>query len=286
MALPIAKTGSVMVCDKGTATVPLVASGSASVKICDVFLAAVSDIIPGANISPFGTCIITQTLCSPTPVGFWTNPFDNACIVGGVQSLLEGARLPCAIGGTIKLMSAAQASVLVGKNLAYMEEVLLGLELAGLLTRAQILAWALAGLKRQDPRFAGNTCNQFVAAAYAAAGIIFPEKRKGWLGLDLTAQDSEPVVKELLDSGRFNDILTPPGPVEQAEVGDIILWRSLSGDDFDHSAILANKPGADPDEWDIIYAGGAHHIVTKGKLGNITSSGKVFPPRARGPRQP
>lgn len=121
MALPMAKTGSVMMCDKGTAPVPLVASGSATVKICDVFLAAVSDVKPGANISPFGTCIITQSVCSPTPVGFWKNPFDNACIVGGVQSLLENAELPCAIGGKISLMSAGQASVLVGKNLTKIE---------------------------------------------------------------------------------------------------------------------------------------------------------------------
>jgi hypothetical protein len=124
MALPMAKTNSVMMCDKGTAPAPLVASGSATVKICDVFLAAVSDVEPGANISPFGTCIITRSVCSPAPVGFWTNPFDNACIVGGVQSLLEGAKLPCAIGGVISLMSAEQATVLVGENLTkYVQEV-------------------------------------------------------------------------------------------------------------------------------------------------------------------
>ena len=121
MARPMAKTGSVMMCDKGTAPVPLVASGGATVEICDVFLATVSDVKPGANISPFGTCIITQSLCSPTPVGFWKNPFDNACIIGGVQSLLENAELQCSIGGKISLMSAGQASVLVGRNLKKVE---------------------------------------------------------------------------------------------------------------------------------------------------------------------
>lgn len=36
MSKPIAMTGSVLMCDKGAAPVPLVASGSASVKICNV----------------------------------------------------------------------------------------------------------------------------------------------------------------------------------------------------------------------------------------------------------
>jgi hypothetical protein len=117
MSLPIAVTGAVMVCDKGTAMVPLVASGSGNVQICDQFAAVVTDVMPGANISPFGICVITNAVCSPTPVGKWVNPFANNCIMGREQTLLQGATLPCAIGGTISVMSAAQASVLVGENL-------------------------------------------------------------------------------------------------------------------------------------------------------------------------
>ena len=114
----MAKTDSVMVCDKGTETASLVASGKASVKICGVFAAVLTDVEPGVNISPFGICTITQSLCSPVPVGFWKNPFDSGCIMGGVQGLLKNAKLHCDIGGTISLMSAEQASVLVGRNLA------------------------------------------------------------------------------------------------------------------------------------------------------------------------
>ncbi len=116
MSIPVAVTGAVMVCNKGTSIVPLVASGNASVKICDVFAAVVTDVTPDTNISPFGICAITKMVCSPAPVGNWLNPFANKCIIGNVQSLLEGATLPCAIGGTISVMSAAQATVLVGLN--------------------------------------------------------------------------------------------------------------------------------------------------------------------------
>lgn len=117
MSKPIAMTGSVLMCDKGTAPVPLVASGSASVKICNVLAAVVTDILPGTNIFPFGTCAVTKLPCFPIPVGDWTNPFDNLCIIGNRQSLLEGATLPCLIGGTISVMSAAQAAVFAGRNL-------------------------------------------------------------------------------------------------------------------------------------------------------------------------
>jgi hypothetical protein len=118
MSIPAAVTGSVMVCDKGTAMVPLVASGNASVEICGVVAAVITDVLPGANISPFGMCVITKAACSPVPVGTWINQFANDCIIGGAQSLLEGATLPCAVGGTISVMSAKQASVLVGENQA------------------------------------------------------------------------------------------------------------------------------------------------------------------------
>lgn len=105
-----------MVCDKGTAAVPLTASGGASVTICGAFAAVVTDIAPGANISPFGICTLTQVLCTPTPVGQWLNPFAS-CLVGNAQSLLQGATLQCALGGTISIMTAAQASVLISANL-------------------------------------------------------------------------------------------------------------------------------------------------------------------------
>lgn len=118
MMLPIAVTGAVMVCDKGTTMSPLVASGSASVQICGAYAAMVTDTLPGANVSPFGMCVITKAACSPAPVGNWLNSFANSCIIGKVQSLLEGATLPCEFGGTISIMSAAQATVLIGHTLA------------------------------------------------------------------------------------------------------------------------------------------------------------------------
>ena len=117
----MAKTGSMMVCDKGTAAIPLVASGDAEVSICGALAAVVSDVLPGTNINPFGMCVKLQSACTPRPNGQWVNPIVNGCIIGKKESLLEGAELPCTIGGTISVMSAAQATVLVGQNMAKIE---------------------------------------------------------------------------------------------------------------------------------------------------------------------
>ncbi len=105
-----------MVCDKGTALIPLVASGNAAVSVCGALAAVVSDVLPGQNISPFGVCSILTAACTPLPNGEWVNPIVNTCIIGNKESLLEGATLPCLIGGTISVMSAAQATVIVGRN--------------------------------------------------------------------------------------------------------------------------------------------------------------------------
>lgn len=274
MALPMAKTGSVMMCDKGTAPIPLVASGSAKVEICDVFLAAVSDVKPGANISPFGICIITQSVCSPMPVGLWKNPFDSACIVGGVQGLLENAKLPCAIGGTISLMSAGQASVLVGQNVA---------ELAT--TGYRIAGWALDAWGSTLGYDFGPfeiPCNQFVAAAFAAAGIPLPKLKRNRMGVDIFAKDSLPTVQELVDPRRFNDILTPPKPIGEAEVGDMILWHNA---EHNHSAILTGKTGPNPDNWHVVYTSGSGEIVKRNTVKAVTDYFKGTVPVARGHRK-
>lgn len=162
----MATTGSVLLCDKGTVPVPLVAYGGASLKICGVSAAAITDIIPGSNVSPFRMCAITKAVCSPTPVGNWRNPIDNQCITGNTQSLLEGTTLPCTVGGTLSVMSASQASVLVGRNLLKLTPATI------------ILSWVAHEESLQDPVFKGHMCNCFVVAAYAAAGIIIPKVKR------------------------------------------------------------------------------------------------------------
>jgi len=272
----MAKTGSVMVCDKGTVTVPIVASGSASVKICDAFLAGVNDVAPGANISPFGICTITKSLCSPAPVGNWVNPFESACIVGNVQGLLEGAKLPCAVGGTISLMSAAQATVLVGNNLSQF-------------TPGQLIAaWAAAALSGLPPQankalsdLFSIDCNRFVVAAFAAAGIIIPKVKRTRWGIDIFAEDSEPVVQELIDPRLYNDLLTPPKPIAEAEVGDMILW---SKGEHNHAAILTGKNGTNPDNWEVTYTAGKGALIKKNPISVVTEGEGDAVPVARGPR--
>ncbi len=111
---PVAVTGAVLVCDKGTTPAPLKASGVGTVKICDVFAATIIDVAPVTNISPFGMCLVTKAVCSPAPVGLWQNPLGNKCIFGNTESLLEGATLPCAIGGTISVKRASQTPAHVG----------------------------------------------------------------------------------------------------------------------------------------------------------------------------
>lgn len=146
MAVPTAKTGSVMMCDKGTAPVPLVASGKAAVSLCGALAAVVSDALTGSNISPFGACAILKSACVPLPNGKWVNPIVNSCIIGNEESLLEGATLPCTIGGIISVMSAAQATVLVGENrLAIVKS--LAAYMAGEMGRN---AWGLLDLLRVD----------------------------------------------------------------------------------------------------------------------------------------
>lgn len=106
-----------MVCDKGTESVLLLASGSANVQICGLMAAVISDAQPGANIASFGVCTKLKALCTPAPVGQWLNPFPS-CLIGNKQSLLQGAKLSCAAGGTIAVMEADQAAVLMEENLA------------------------------------------------------------------------------------------------------------------------------------------------------------------------
>lgn len=93
MSLPTSATGLVLVCDKGTQTVPLTASGKASVRICGFAAAVVGDTVPGENITPFGTCIILNSVCSPAPVGAWANPFAS-CIMGRETSDTRGSPEP------------------------------------------------------------------------------------------------------------------------------------------------------------------------------------------------
>ena len=188
--------------------------------------------------------------------------------MAGTRVLLQGAKLACSIGGVISLASVARATVIVESNRSRFD--------------ALVLAWVERAKNIQDARFEGDKCNQFAVAAYRAAGLTIPDVKRRRLGLDGLARDTPPLAQELSDGSRYNDLLGPLKPIQDASLGDIILWN---GDGHHHAAILTRKNGTNPDYWEVTYAGGKGATIKSNFVVVLTRAEGGTTPFARGPRR-
>ena len=92
--------------------------------------ATITDILPGANIPPFGMCtslanptvaaataaalgVLTPMPCVPTVVAPWAPPAAQT-MIGGKPALTMGAMCTCAFGGVIQILNPGAVKTLEG----------------------------------------------------------------------------------------------------------------------------------------------------------------------------
>jgi hypothetical protein len=112
---PVVVEGALMMCDAGTAPMPLAVTSQELVMVGGLLAATIADCVPDDNVPPFVTCNIltaaalgVPTPCVPAPVGPWS-PGSVAQTVNGLPLLITPAVLQCGIGGTITITEPGQA---------------------------------------------------------------------------------------------------------------------------------------------------------------------------------
>lgn len=120
-------TGANLSCSFGSAPVPFSALPVPRVVISGRPAGVMTDMAPGVNIPPFGTCaslanptvasataaalgVLTPMPCIPVPAGSWLNPAPTV-IIGGQPAITDGSKLMCAWGGRISAQFAGQTCV-------------------------------------------------------------------------------------------------------------------------------------------------------------------------------
>ena len=120
-------TGGVLQCPFGSAPVPFSALPSPRVVIGGLPAGVMTDMVPMANVPPFGTCqslsnptvaaataksagVLTPMPCIPVPAGPWLNPAPKV-LIGGVPVLTDGSTLMCVWGGQISVQFSGQTCV-------------------------------------------------------------------------------------------------------------------------------------------------------------------------------
>jgi len=119
-----------ILCSFGLAPSSLVVMPTARVMIGGKPAATIMDIIPGANIPPFGMCtslsnptvatatatalgVLTPMPCVPVPAGPW-KPGAAKTLIGGKPALTLGGTCNCAFGGVITIAFPGQVQTLSG----------------------------------------------------------------------------------------------------------------------------------------------------------------------------
>ena len=115
MALHVAVNDGVVACNKGTEFTPLRTTSNSSTSVSGKQVGTIVDSAPFDNFGPFGNCIVTGAPCTPVTCSNWSNPFSG-CTVEGQEALLEGATLPCSIGGNLQVVDPGQAVFMTGRN--------------------------------------------------------------------------------------------------------------------------------------------------------------------------
>lgn len=120
---PVATLGTPMFCDMGLTPSALIAEPM-GVFANDLPVATIVDIIPMANIPPFGLCrspanpmvialtaaalgVPTPAPCIPVPVSPWVSPSN--VLIDGIPVVTEGSICMCAWAGTIELTGPSPA---------------------------------------------------------------------------------------------------------------------------------------------------------------------------------
>jgi uncharacterized Zn-binding protein involved in type VI secretion len=118
MGGPNAVAGAMLSCSFGVAPSTLVPNGTARVMVEGRPAATITDMVPGANIPPFGMCnslsnptvaaatsaalgVLTPMPCVPVPTP-WT-PAAPKTTLGGQPALTAGSTCTCAWGGIIQI---------------------------------------------------------------------------------------------------------------------------------------------------------------------------------------
>lgn len=130
MGRPAAAMTAKMTCTFGLSPSTLVPLPTPRVLIEGKPAATISDMIPGANIPPFGMCstpanptvaaataaalgVLTPMPCLPVTTGPWLNGATTT-LIGGKPALAAGAQCLCAYGGVIALLDPATTTTQVG----------------------------------------------------------------------------------------------------------------------------------------------------------------------------
>jgi hypothetical protein len=120
--------GAQLTCTFGTSPSALtVMPAGTPIQAGGQFLARIADMIPMANIAPFGMCTtpsnpqvaaataaaqgaLTPQPCIPVTTAPWT-PGSTRVTVGGVPALTSASTCTCAWGGSISIVQAGQVKV-------------------------------------------------------------------------------------------------------------------------------------------------------------------------------
>lgn len=120
-------TGAMLRCSFGMAPAPFNVLPTARVFVCGRPVAAMMDNVPLAGIPPFGMCscpanpavaaataaalgVLTPMPCMPVCPAPWAPPKPNV-LIGGKPAIDAGAKLMCAYGGVIQIVSPGQVQV-------------------------------------------------------------------------------------------------------------------------------------------------------------------------------
>ncbi len=130
MGKPAAVATAMLQCSFGLAPSTLNVIPISRVLIEGKPAGTITDILPGANIPPFGMCtslanptvaaataaalgVLTPMPCVPTVVAPWSPPAAQT-LIGGKPALTMGAMCTCAFGGVIQILNPGAVKTLEG----------------------------------------------------------------------------------------------------------------------------------------------------------------------------
>ncbi len=196
MSYKYVPSGVFLLCDKGAGAGTLQATNNAGVSVNDEPLATDADLVPLVNVTPCGACSILQGPCAPQPVRWQQVKVDT--VVDETHEwhpLLDCSTLPCAVGGTIRILFTraeaenAQVAHALHDVAHKAKEASLWALAGGALCAAAGLACCLTGV--------GAVAAPFL---FAAAGTLFEASAvtfEAGIALDVAALAVEPNLPNL-----------------------------------------------------------------------------------------
>ena len=104
-------TGAQCQCDKGTSPGTLTASQTSTITAANgKKVLCVSDVTPGVNVTPFGSCNANPPAtppCTPALVGMWLGD-PQTFKINGIDILTRNHKITCSKGGIITINSTGQ----------------------------------------------------------------------------------------------------------------------------------------------------------------------------------